>query len=170
MRALTFTLIALALAAPAAAQTADRLPDGWAFGATVGRFTIEDVRLVSTSIHITRLSHNRITPEFTMGFFPQYFDEGGVWLTPDLGLAANVSLPKATLLVKGGVSGVFAFGQGGGGALPGVHVGTGLLIQVIPGLGLRLEALYHRYLFEFNPDYGVGAWTFGIGISSLPKR
>ena len=68
------------------------------------------------------------------------------------------------------MSGVFAFSHDGGGALPGVHAGTGLLIQVLPGLGLRLEALYHRYLLAFDPKYGVGAWTFGVGISSLPRR
>ena len=168
MRAAILTLAALSLTAPLAAQTLrPTLPEGWAFGASVGRFSLEGEHYLETTLHITRLQPGRFTPEFDVGFYPQFL-KSGLLLTPDLGLAYNLALPGATLLLKGGASGIFAFGDGAA-ALPGFHGGAALLIPVVPGFGLRLEGLY-RGFFAPSGEGPFNTLALSIGITSLPKR
>ncbi|MGE0353536.1 MAG: hypothetical protein AB7I33_00505 [Gemmatimonadales bacterium] len=169
MRVLTCTLALLLLPAlPVVAQDTTRLiPNGFALGATVDRLTIgdSDGPLVSTTLHISSLRRRRLTPEFAVAVFPRYLAEGAAVLIPDVGAAYNLSLPGATVLLRAGASGVFVFGDGFGGALPGVHYGASLLVPLLRGFGLRVDAVGRTFaLYE-----STRGMSLGIGITSLPR-
>ena len=169
MRGITLTVAALLLAGPLPGQAARLQPPGWAFGASIGRFSIAGGDFLETTLHISGLRPGKLTPEFDVGLYPQFLRAGGVVLTPDLGLAYNAGVPGAILLLKAGASGIFALSGNNGAALPGFHGGAALIVPVASGLGLRFEGLYRGFLLLSG--YGpVGSFSAGIGITSLPRR
>lgn len=143
------------------------LPAGTAIGVTVDRFEVEDFSLLAGTFHMTTLKPNNLTPEFAISVFPQAFAARVLVTNVDIGGAINLPLPRATLLLRGGVSGLFALGNGGGGALPGVHYGASLLVKIAGRDGVRFDVIARRAVI---PSYGISPayLSFGIGITSLP--
>jgi hypothetical protein len=143
------------------------LPAGTAIGVTVDRFEVEDFSLLAGTFHLSSLKPNNLTPEFAISVFPQAFAAMVLVTNVDVGGAINLPLPSATLLLRGGLSGLFAFGSGGAGALPGVHYGASLLVKIAGKNGVRLDVLARRAVL---PPYGVppAYVSIGVGITALP--
>jgi hypothetical protein len=159
-------LAVAALARPVRAQsTADLLTDGTAIGATVGTFRVDDEALWVGSFHAYGLRAHRESAGFALAIPPQTWGDG-VLLFPDLGVAYNVSLPGATLLLKGGGSAVLGLGAGGPGAFPGLHLGTTILIQTGARVGLLIDATEHWYW----ADNAVRVLSIGVGVTALPRQ
>jgi hypothetical protein len=161
---------ALSLAAAGAIQAQGgtaRLPAGNAIGVTVDRFQVEDFHLMAATFHLSSLQPNAFTPEFAISVFPQAFAAGILATNIDVGGAINLSLPRASLLLRGGLSGLFAMGSGGAAALPGIHYGASLLVKIAGGSGIRFDAIARRAVL---PPYGVSPayLSLGVGITSLP--
>lgn len=158
--------VTLPAALPAQGDPA-RIPPGTALGITVDRFAIDDVHLLAGTFHVSSLRPGSLTPEFGIGLFPQALSAMVLVTNLDVGGAFNIPLPHATLLLRGGVSGLFAFGSGGAGALPGVHYGASLLVRIAGRNGIRFDAIARRAVFL---PYGVSPpfFSLGVGITSLP--
>ena len=163
-----YALLAVTIPAALPAQAAPaRIPPGTALGVTVDRFEIDDVRLLAGTFHLSSLKPGNLTPEFAIGVFPQAISAMVLVTNLDVGAAFNVPLPHATLLLRGGASGLFAFGSGGAGALPGIHYGASLLVRIAGRNGIRFDAIARRAVFL---PYGVSSpfISLGVGITSLP--
>jgi hypothetical protein len=156
-------------AGPLAAQGSTTwLPPGTAFGVTVDRFVIDDFGLLAATFHVSTLKPNHLTPEFGVAIFPQALAAMVVVTAIDVGGAINIPLPDATLLLRGGLSGLLAFGSGGAGAVPGFHYGASLLVKLQGKSGLRFDVIARRTAlppYEVSPAF----LSFGIGITSLPS-
>ena len=162
--------LALLLAEPGALAAQGNtawLPAGKAIGVTVDRFQVEEIGILAGTFHLSSLKPNHLTPEFAISVFPQAFSARIVVTNLDVGGAINIPLPQATLLLRGGLSGLFAFGAGGAGALPGVHYGASLLVKIGGKNGIRFDVVARRAVY---PPYGVSPafLSFGVGITSLP--
>ena len=170
MRTIAFMAAVLALhpvVSSLHAQGSDaRLPSGTALGVTADRFSIQsEYGVTALTFHVSSLHPNKLNPEFAVSLFPVTLGEGSMMGNVDLGGALNVPLPNATLLVRGGASGVFAFGRATG-ALPGVHYGVSLLVKVSPSSAIRFDVIRRIYGL---PGFTSSSLTLGFGISSLPK-
>jgi hypothetical protein len=144
------------------------IPRGRALGITVDRFGVDaDFNLMAATFHVSALHPGTLSPEFAISIFPQALP-AAVVSNVDLGGAINISLPHAVLLIRGGATGIFAFGSSGGAALPGAHYGVSLLIRFAEKSGFRFDVIRHVYfdLYEYGSTAPV--LTVGIGITSLP--
>lgn len=160
-------MLLLVAAAPLHAQGSTWLPSGTAIGVTLDRFEVEDFSLVAGTFHVSSLKPNHLTPEFAVAIFPQAFASMALITNLDVGGALNLPLPRATLLLRAGLSGLLIWGAGGGGALPGVHYGASLLIRIGEKDGIRFDAIARRAVY---PPYGVSAayLSLGVGFTSIP--
>ncbi len=159
-------LMAAAMAVrPVQAQAAP-IPPGTAWGLTVDRFSMDGSALPAGTFHVSILRPNRVTPEFSLSLFPEGLSEGVVVTNLDIGGALNVPMPGATLLLRGGVSGLFGFGRGGAAALPGLHYGASLLVKIHGKTGIRLDVVGRHYLALYDPTSAL--LTLGVGITALP--
>lgn len=152
------------------AQGSDaHLPSGTALGITVDRFIIaSEYSYTSATLHVSWLRPNKLTPEFGLSVFPGVLAEGFLITGVDVGAAFNVALPDATLLLRGGASGLFALGQGGAGALPAVHYGASLLFRIAERGAIRFDVLRRVYLVPIEGSEPT--LSLGIGFSTLPRR
>jgi hypothetical protein len=142
------------------------IPEGTALGITVDRFAFGSENHVhAATFHVSTLRSNRLTPEFDASLFPSSLRAGVVVTNLDLGGAINLSLPHVTLLLRGGASGLFAFGTATG-ALPGAHYGASLLVRIEERSGFRIDVLRRVYFlpYELTPPM----FSIGVGITSLP--
>jgi hypothetical protein len=170
----TVLLLALLLLAPpgqaAAAQAgAPFLPNGRALGVSVTRFTEAlrlDPSITAVTFRQSTLRQNAVGLELNAGIFPQALPSALI-LTFDGGPGYDVSLPGATLVLRGGASGLVGLG-GGALLVPGAHVGASALIRLESRAALRLDLLRHFYLNEgeFYPYWSLG---FGLAVLSKPK-
>jgi hypothetical protein len=143
------------------------LPDGPAMGVSVNRFHYEDAgAITAVGFHLSRLKHNGAGTELGLAVFPQYLQVPALVIAPDAGVGFNISLPAATLLLRGGVGAIGGLG-GGVSLLPGAHLGAGALIQVDHRLALRADLLRRWYLFNSETER---FWSFGLGFSVLSSR
>lgn len=143
------------------------IPPGTAFGVTIDRFGVgSDDHLGAATFHISALRPNNLTSEFAVSIFPRTLGAGVLITNLDVGAAINISLPHAMLLLRGGATGLFAFGSGGAMALPGAHYGASLLIQFAEKSGFRLDVLRRIYYMPY--EYSNPTLTLGVGITSLP--
>jgi hypothetical protein len=143
------------------------IPEGTALGVTIDRFAIEDVALVAGTFHVTLLKPNHLTPEFGVSIFPQAFASRVLATNIDVGGALNLPLPYATLLIRGGASGIFAFGSGGAGAIPGLHYGASLLVKFGSREAIRVDVLARRAVW-LPGEVSSPVVSLGFGISALP--
>jgi hypothetical protein len=162
-------LLAVAvLARPVRAQgTADLLTDGTAIGATAGTFRVDGEALWIGSFHAYGLRAHRASAAFALATPPQAWGDGALLLMPDLGVAYNVSLPGATLLLKGGGSAILGASGESAGAFLGVHLGATFLIQTGARVGLLIDATEHWYWADGD---GARVLSLGIGVTALPRR
>ena len=172
MRNIVLALAALALPFGSEALSAQgdpsTIPRGRALGITVDRFGVgDDFTLMAATLHVSALQPGNLSPEFAISLFPQTLPVAVV-SNIDLGGAINIPLPHAVLLIRGGATGIFAFGSSGGAALPGAHYGASLLIRFAEKSGFRFDLIRHVYfdLYEYGSTAPV--LTIGFGITSLP--
>src|SRR6266850_2568663 len=107
MRVATQIILQLSLLAAVQAVSAQSpfLPDGPVAGVSLERFRYEDEGgITGVSFHLSRLRHNGGGPELGVTVFPQYLQVPALVMAPDAGVAFNISLPAATLLLRGGLS------------------------------------------------------------------
>src|SRR5436190_10724178 len=104
----------LAAVQPASAQSPfAHLADGPAAGVSVERFRYEDEGgITAVSFHLSRLRRNGGGPELGVAVFPQYLQVPALLMAPDAGVAFDISLPAATLLLRGGLSAFVGLGRG----------------------------------------------------------
>jgi hypothetical protein len=161
--------LSLALAAQQASSQSRlaRLPDGPAMGVSVDRLRYEDEgSITSVGFHLSKLKHNSAGAEFGLAVFPEYLQVPALVIGPDAGVGVNISLPAATLLLRGGVGAIGGIG-GGINFFPGAHLGAGALIQVDHRLALRADLLRRWYLIDSQTER---FWSFGLGFSVLSRR
>ena len=169
LRALGLALALALVPVTLAAQKASPLADGTAVGASVGRVSASDDQWTSVALNVTRLRQNRVGFELSLATIPMTVPLGMLVLAPDVGAAYNVSLPGATLLVKGGASLLLAgspYGFAGG---VGGYFGAGAIVRLGPRVGLRLDVT-QRYL---STDGDVASRTLpllgmSMGLTSIP--
>jgi hypothetical protein len=101
--------------------------------------------------------------ELDAGLFPQVLPSA-LLVTLDIGPGYNVSLPGATLVLRGGAGGIVGLG-GGALLIPGAHVGASAIISLQSRGALRLDLLRHFYLEE-GELYPY--WSLGLGFAILP--
>lgn len=170
MKGLRLAGILLLVTAPSSLHAQDRndwIPPGTALGVTLDRFvSVEGTSLVAGTFHVSTIKPNNLAPEFAVSIFPRAIASRVLLTNIDLGGALNVAMPSATLLLRGGVSGLFLLGGGGAGALGGAHYGVSLLLRFRDKNGIRLDLLHRLYFLPY--DLGVGAVTLGVGITALP--
>lgn len=158
----------LCLGVPAAAQHRARvLPDGSAVGGSVGAFIIEGEPIYTIGLSVLGLRAGRVSADFALSLPPQVLPFGAVVLAADVAAAYNLALPGATLLLKMGPSVVLGAGGGGAGGLVGLQGGLGLVFQVGPSAGLRIDLLERLYVAG-GEAYALPSLSFGV--SALPAR
>jgi hypothetical protein len=168
MRAATQIILQLSLLAavqPASSQSPFApLPDGPASGVSVDRFRYEDEGGISAvSFHLSRLQHNGLGPELGLAVFPQYLQVRSLVTAPDAGAGFNISLPGATLLLRGGVGAIVRLGPGMD-LFPGAHLGGSALVHLDRRLALRADLIKRWYLIEGETE---PYWSVGLGFSVL---
>lgn len=172
MRSVLIPILALGLelvAAPAAAQRPDRrIPDGPAFGATADLFRAGgDENLFLVSFRHTNLHANGLSPNLSIGIFPQAVAAYSLAGVADAGVAYNISLPYVTILPHAGVSTLFITGPYYNRALLGYETGVSVLFNFVRNDAIRLEISRHQF---FDGDGTASAITIGIGGSGVPSR
>jgi hypothetical protein len=168
MRVATQVILQLSLLAtvqPASSQSPfAHLPDGPASGVSLGRFRYEDEgAITAVSFHLSRLEHNGLGTELGLAVFPQYLEVPALVIAPDAGVGFNISLPAATLLLRGGFGAIVGLGRGVD-LLPGAHLGCSALVQLDRRLALRADVLKRWYLIDGEAE---PFWSIGLGFSLL---
>lgn len=170
MKAISHLILAAGLAAPAAsslqAQDGRRLPDGFAYGGSMDRFIENGFGTSTLSFRLSQLRQNSVGTEVGLSLFPQALVAGGLIIAPDLGAAYNISLPNATVLLKAGGSGLIGLGQGLAIAIPGLHLGAGLIVRAGPRAGVRFDVIRHFYQYDGRTH---GMWSLSFGLTLLPR-
>ena len=171
MRTIVLLLASLALATvsrTANAQSATSyLPNGRALGLSVTKFTETlslDESVTELTFRLSALRRNAIGLELDAGIFPQALPTALV-VTLDGGPGYNLSLPGATLVLRGGASGILGIG-GGALLIPGAHVGASVIVRMQSRAALRLDLLRHFYL---NEGELYPLWSLGVGFAVLPR-
>jgi hypothetical protein len=138
-----------------------RSKSGFTVGASVDQFGfvgVEEARATTLSLHLSGFKHDGLGNEVTLGMA---VGVGGRFVLGDFSLMQGIPLVgTSTLLVRGGVSLAL-----GGGILPGANFGLGVVIPVMPQLGVRLDAMYRPFLYEMAR---LDSYSVGIGLMSLP--
>jgi hypothetical protein len=168
MRVATQIILQLSLLAavqPAIAQSPiARLPDGPTSGVSLERFQYEDAgAIAAVSFHLSQLRHNGMGTELGVAVFPQYLEYPALLIAPDVGVGYNLSLPAATLLLRGGLGAILGIGQGSS-LLPGAHLGGSALVHLDQRLALRADVLKRWYLVQNETE---PFWSMGLGFSVL---
>jgi hypothetical protein len=156
----------LAAAQPASSQSPfAHLPDGPAAGVSLDRFHCQDGgAITAVGFHLSRLRHNGAGPEFGVAVFPQYLQLPALVAAPDAGVAFNISLPAATLLLRGGVGAFVGLGRGVSAWFPGAHLGGGVLVHLDRHTAFRADVLKRWYLVDSETER---YWSIGLGFSAL---
>ena len=152
---------------PAMAQDSGAsIPAGTAVGFTVDRFDVErEYGYTAVTLHVSGLKPKNLSSEFAFSLFPRFLLARQLVTNLDVGGALNLSFPRATLLLRGGASGLFALG-GGSAALPGLHYGASLLIKVDDKSAFRFDLV--RRVFYSSDRTATPSLTIGAGITVLP--
>jgi hypothetical protein len=170
MRATLYVLLALGLAGPVAtslqAQQTSRLPDGFAYGGSMDRFIQNGFETTTLSFRLSQLRRNSVGTELGVSLFPEALVAGGLIVAPDIGPAYNLSLPNATILLKAGGSGIIGLGSGLAAAIPGLHLGAGLVVRAGPRAGVRFDVIRHFYRIDGRTQ---GIWSLSFGLTLLPR-
>jgi hypothetical protein len=171
MRITWFSVAGLSLvimARPVQAQGNDAsIPAGSAVGVTVDRFYFgPGNHFYAATVHISALKPNNLSSEFAIALFPQALAARVILTNIDVGGAINIPIHRATLLLRGGGSGLFALGAGARLALPAAHYGASLLIKTGEKDGIRLDVLRRVYFRQYEDSYP--SLTIGVGFTSLP--
>ena len=140
---------------------------GKALGGSIDRFSYEDVSITAFTFRYSELRPGGLGPEVGVSLFPQALPLAALILAPDLGGAFNVSVPGATLLLKGGASALTVLAPQAAGLRVGYHVGAGLLLRMDNRTGLRVDVIRHFYQDAGETE---AIWSIGLGFTTLPRR
>jgi hypothetical protein len=152
-----------ARALEAQAPSTSRL-EGVSVGAGVDRFVYEGYAATAFTYRRSDLKPGRVGPELSVSLFPQALFARALLLAPDIGAAYNLSIPHSTLLIKAGISAItglgptFAF-------IPGVHLGTGIMLRLDDRTAIRVDAIRHIYV---DGNQTEALWSIGFALASLP--
>jgi hypothetical protein len=149
------------------AQVGPTRLEGRAIGAGIDRFSYEEYSIPAFTFRYSDLRPGDLGPEVGVSLFPQALPLGGLILAPDIGGSFNVSLPGATLLLKGGASALTALAPLVVGVRFGFHVGGGLILRMDGRTGLRVDVIRHFYQDAGETE---GVWSIGLGFAVLPRR
>jgi hypothetical protein len=116
--------------------------------------------VTTVSLRLSGFKHGGLGNEITIATAPSALAEGFPFAMVDMSLMQGIPLGSATLLARGGLSLVL-----GGGALPGLNLGLGLVVPVMPRLGVRLDAVYRPLLIEHSR---FDTYSVGVGLTLLP--
>jgi hypothetical protein len=142
------------------------LPDGPAPGGQIESFRYEDAgSLTAFTFHQSVLKHNGLGLELGVGMFPQALPAAALVLTPDVGIAYNISLPAITLLVRGGTGAITGLARNVA-FIPGAHLGAGLLLQVDRRGALRADVLRRWYRADGETER---FWSVALGFAVLRR-
>lgn len=130
-------------------------------------FTYEGSRATAFTFRGSSLAPGGLGPEVGVSLFPGALSARAVMLAPDVGLAYNLALPYATLLIKAGGSALTAVAPGGAAFIAGYHLGAGLALQLDRRTGVRFDVIRHSYI---GFDEAEAVWSIGLGFTVLPRR
>jgi hypothetical protein len=140
------------------------LPRGSSVAITGGAFLFDgsesDLRIKTLTLRFAALRPNSLS--FDAGAALLVAGKAGA-LSLEVGPAFNISVPGATVLMRGGLTGLVA----AGGGLIGGYAGVGVLFRVANGVALRLDVARHQY--SFSGEW-VRAWQLGAGVAVLPSK
>jgi hypothetical protein len=142
------------------------LPDGPAVGGSVDQFRYEGESITALTFRYSGLRSRHLGSEIGISLFPQAVQFGALYLAPDVGPAFNLSVPRATLLMKAGLSTLTGLG-GGFSFVPGYHLGGGMIVQIGNRAGLRVDVIRHTYLIDSESET---LWSVGLGFTALSRR
>jgi hypothetical protein len=140
---------------------------GVALGGSIDRFIYNGSSHTAFTFRFSGLRPGGVGPEVGISLFPQVLPMGALVLAPDMGASYSISLPGATLLLKGGASALTLLAPQAGELRPGLHVGGGLIFRLDNRTGIRLDVIRHFYR-EFGETEGI--WSIGLGFTALPRR
>ena len=138
---------------------------GRAMGASYDRFIYEGDDLSAFSFRYSGLTPAGLGPEIGIALFPQALPAAALILAPDIGVAYNLAVPRATLLLKAGGSGIVGVGRWLAAFRPGFHLGGGLVVRLDHRTGMRVDIVRHVYFVDGEAD---PIWSIGIGFTVLP--
>jgi hypothetical protein len=149
------------------AQGEPSLLQGRAIGGSIDRFSYEEYSIAAFTIRYSGLRPGGLGPEVGVSLFPQGLPLAALILAPDLGGSFNVSVPGATLLLKGGASALTVLAPQAAGLRVGYHAGAGLLLRMDNRTGLRVDVIRHFYQDAGETE---AIWSIGLGFTTLPRR
>jgi hypothetical protein len=112
---------------------------------------------------MSRLRHNGLGTELGLAVFPKALQYPALVVAPDVGVGYNISVPAATLLLRGGLGGIFGIGQGTS-LIPGAHLGGSALVHLDQRLALRADVVERWYLVDSET---ARFSSIGLGFSVL---
>ncbi len=160
-------LLSPIVAAPVAAQdTLPGLPPGYAVGATLDYYLVDDLAVPAVAVRGTGLAAGRWTPAFGLGALVDRSEGRFSALTFELGTAYNQPVRGAHLLVEGGATSLLAVAEGSNATYIGAYVGVGAIVRVANGLGLRFGVSRRWFITGVGP---VGVSLVSVGVTALPR-
>ncbi|HEV8123443.1 MAG TPA: VTT domain-containing protein [Gemmatimonadales bacterium] len=169
---LTGVLLSWGCPNTAPAQRIDlRIPDGQALGFTIDRFMFvgaEEYPYTSFTFHITQLKRGGMGPDLAIGTFPRILAAYHLPVALDFDAAFNISLPRMTILPRGGASAFLLVGPYGAGYAMGYNFGASILINFSDRNAVRLDLTRREYLR--SNLFQAATLSIGIGVSAVPLR
>jgi len=140
--------------------------EGISRGASLDRFIYEGTGETAFSFRFSDLRPRGFGPELSVSFFPKALIAQALLFAPDFGVAYNVSIPHATLLLKAGASALTGLATDVL-FVPGAHVGAGIVVRIDERTGIRIDAARHFY---FDTGETEAIWSIGLGFTTLRPR
>jgi hypothetical protein len=149
-----------------AAQEAASDLRGISIGASMDRFIYDGIGETAFTFRRSDLRPGTMGTELSVSLLPRALAAQALVLLPDFGPAYNVSLSRATLLIKAGGSAITGLARDVV-FVPGAHVGAGFVLRIDERTGIRVDAAHHWYM---NPEDTDPVWSIGIGFTGLPRH
>jgi uncharacterized membrane protein YdjX (TVP38/TMEM64 family) len=171
MKTALLTCLGCSLAAASPQRVAAQEPsssrlEGISKGASLDRFIYEGTGETAFSFRLSGLRPGGLGPELCVSFFPKALIARALLFAPDFGAAYNLSIPGATLLIKGGGSALTGLATDVI-FVPGAHVGAGIVVRIDERTGIRLDAARHYYIDTGEIE---AIWSIGFGLTALRPR
>jgi hypothetical protein len=137
---------------------------GISVGAGLDRFIYEGATATAFTYRRSDLRPGKLGPELSVSLFPEALIARALLFAPDLGAAYNMAIPRSTLLIKAGASGLVGLNTDIV-FVPGAHLGAGILLRIDERTGIRIDAIRHYY---FDTGETEAIWSLGFALASLP--
>jgi hypothetical protein len=147
-----------------AQMRADARLTGVSVGAGLDRFIYDGTATTAFTYRRSDLRPGMLGPELSVSLFPEALVARALLFAPDLGAAYNISMPRATLLIKAGASALMGLNTDII-FVPGAHLGAGIVLRIDERTGIRIDATRHYY---FDTGQVEAIWSVGFALASLP--